>query len=203
MRRYARSGTLGSMGSADIAAKDDDALVALVASGDAGACRELAARHLDRIVAFAYRMVGSHADAEDVAQETFVRLWTHAADWRPGGPRLTSWLHRVALNLCHDRHRRHREQPLETAADPEDPTPSAGERLASRDVVDHVRAALDTLPERQRAAIALCHYQELGNLEAAEALEISVEALESLLARGRRTLRARLAAIAPELLGHA
>jgi RNA polymerase sigma-70 factor (ECF subfamily) len=190
------------MGPAEIAAQEDDALVALVAAGDVGACRELAERHLDRIVAFAYRMVGSHADAEDVAQETFVRLWTYAADWRPGGPRLTTWLHRVALNLCRDHRRRHREHPLEAASEPQDPTPSASERLATREVEQHVRAALATLPERQRAAIALCHYQDLGNVEAAATMEISVEALESLLARGRRTLRARLAAIAPELLGH-
>ena len=179
----------------------DDTLVARVGAGDALACRELAERHLGRIVSFAYRMLGNHADAEDVAQEVFVRLWTHAARWHPGGARLTTWLHRVALNLCHDRWARVRERPMEAAANLPDPRPSPAMMLHERDIARHVSAALEGLPERQRAAIALCHYQGLGNIEAAGVMEISVEALESLLARGRRGLRARLAAIAPHLLG--
>lgn len=179
----------------------DDTLVARVGAGDAFACRELAERHLGRIVSFAYRMLGNHADAEDVAQEVFVRLWMHAAHWQPGGARLTTWLHRVAFNLCQDHRARVRERPLEAAADPPDPRPSPAMMLQQRDIARHVSAALESLPERQRAAIALCHYQGLGNIEAAGVMEISVEALESLLARGRRGLRARLAAIAPHLLG--
>ena len=179
----------------------DDTLVARVGAGDAVACRELAERHLHRIVSLAYRLLGNHADAEDVAQETFVRLWTHAARWQPGGARLTTWLHRVTLNLCRDHRARRREQPLEAAGEPVDPRPSLADAVHERTLALHVSAALGSLPERQREAIVLCHYQGLGNIEAAVVLDVSVEALESLLARGRRALRRRLAAVAPALLG--
>lgn len=179
----------------------DDILVARVAAGDAAACRELTERHLGRILAFAYRMVGNHADAEDIAQEVFVRLWLHAARWRPEGARLTTWLHRVARNLCHDQYARRHEQALDDVAEPEDARPSPSERLQAEDLARYVNAALATLPERQRAAITLFHYQGFGNAEAADIMDVTVEALESLLARGRRALRARLAGVAPELLG--
>ncbi len=185
----------------DTGRPSDDVLVARAAAGDAAAYRELAERHLGRIFAFAYRLLGNHADAEDVAQEVLLRLWTHAAQWKPGGARMTTWLHRVALNLCLDRRARRREGPLDASADPADPRPPVTQLLHDRDVARHVNEALAALPDRQRAAIALCHYQELGNAEAAEIMEISVDALESLLARGRRALRARLAGVAADLLG--
>jgi RNA polymerase sigma-70 factor (ECF subfamily) len=191
---------MGTPGKSETPASDDT-LVARVAAGDALACRELAERHLGRIVSFGYRMLGNRDDAEDVAQEVFVRLWTHAARWQPGGARLSTWLHRVAFNLCRDHRARARERPLESAADPPDPRPSPVMMLHERDIACHVGTALESLPERQRAAIALCHYQGLGNIEAAEVMEISVDALESLLARGRRGLRARLAGVAAGLLG--
>lgn len=182
--------------------RSDDALVAAVADGDADAFRELSDRHLARIFGFACRLLGNDADADDVTQEVFLRLWRHASRWRPdGAARLTTWLHRVTLNACHDRRARPRDQPLDTVPEPTDPCPPASVRVHERELASHVNDALATLPERQRTAIALCHYQGLGNIEAAEVMDISVEALESLLGRGRRTLRARLSALAPELLG--
>lgn len=170
-----------------------------VARGDRDAGRVLVERHLSRIVAFAGRTLGDRSGADDVAQETFLRLWTHAARWRPEA-QLGTWLHRIAYRLCLDRLARRRETPLDDATDPPDDRPSPAEQMDQRAIAHAVNRALATLPEHQRAAIALCHYQGMRNAEAAAVLDVSVEALESLLARGRRTLKARLAGVAPALL---
>jgi len=178
----------------------DETLMVRVGQGDHEACRTLVERHLGRIVAFAARTLGSRAEAEDVAQEVFLRLWTNARRWRTGEGRRTTWLHRVAMNLCLDRLARRREAPLDVAPEPIDPRPGAP-LLLQREAVGHrIAAELAALPPQQRIAITLCHYQDLRNIEAADVMGISVEALESLLARGRRTLRARLSAVAAEIL---
>src|SRR5579875_2602480 len=169
----------------------DDNLVLRVGRGDEEACRLLVERHLGRVVAFAARVLGTPSDAEDVAQEVFTRLWRQARSWRPGAGGVRAWLHRVA---------RRREQPLDDAPDPPDPGPTPPRRLEEAEVTRIVAQAVAALPPRQRAALALCHYDGLRQDEAAEVMGLSVEALESLLARARRTLRARLRALAPELL---
>jgi RNA polymerase sigma-70 factor (ECF subfamily) len=110
-----------------------------------------------------------------------------------------TWLHAVALNLCRDRLAHRREAPLDEAADPPDPRPSPGAELDARRIGRRVDAALAALPDAQRIAVVLCHYQGLGNQEAATVMAVSVEALESLLARARRTLRARLLPLRTEL----
>jgi RNA polymerase sigma-70 factor (ECF subfamily) len=178
----------------------DEMLMLRIAAGDHEAFRRLLQRHLGRIVAFAARALGDRTGAEDVAQEAFLRLWTHASHWQPTA-RLSTWLHRVALNLCLDRLGRAREVALDEVAEPTDPGPPLVARMQTRDIGRHVNAALAQLPAQQRVAITLCHYQELRNTEAAEVMGVSVEALESLLARGRRTLRDRLRALLPDLLG--
>lgn len=179
----------------------DEALMLRVGAGDRAACRIMVDRHLAPVTALARRMLGNPADAEDVAQEVFLRVWTAAHKWRPGPAKVTTWLYRVTMNLCLDRLRKRPELPLEDVAEPPDPRPDAAAGIAREEVARRVAAALAALPERQRAAITLCHHQGLGNIEAAAVLGISVEALESLLARGRRALRERLRAEAPDLLG--
>jgi RNA polymerase sigma-70 factor (ECF subfamily) len=164
-----------------------------VGRGDAASYRILASEHLRSIVNYAYRLLSDQSEAEDVAQETFLRLWTHASDWKPQ-TRLSAWLHRVAHNLCIDRLRRRREQNAERierfqAAD----RPSL--LVARKQLAEIVESAVNALPERQRAAIGLVHYQGLTNIEAAQVLDISVDALESLLARARTTLRNNLSDI--------
>lgn len=171
----------------------DQELVARVGRGDPAAVQALVARKLPRMLQLAQRMLGDAAEAEDVAQEVFVRAWKQAPTWVPGAARFDTWLHRVALNLCYDRLRRRRERP--TAEPPEQPDtgPAPDRGLLARDTQLRVTAALSALPERQREAVVLCHYQDLGNIEAAALMGVSVEALESLLSRGRRALRAMLA----------
>ncbi len=181
--------------------KADAALVARVGAGDSTAWRALMDVWLGRIVAFAWRMLGDHAEAEDVAQEAFLRLWTQAPRWRAEA-RVGTWLHRVAHNLCIDRLRRRRR--TATEADPPDRADPAGGPDADsqrRRVARTVEAALARLPERQRAAIVLVHYQELGQDEAAGILGVGLDALESLLARGRRSLRDGLRDMRDDLMG--
>jgi RNA polymerase sigma-70 factor (ECF subfamily) len=174
----------------------DQALVARVAKGDPAAVQALVARKLPRMLALARRMLGDAGEAEDVAQEVFLRAWKQAPLWRPGAGKFDTWMHRVALNLCYDRLRRRREQPTADPPDRPDPAPGADVGLETAELAIRVEVAVQALPERQREAIVLCHYQELSNIDAAALMQVSVEALESLLARGRRALRVGLADLA-------
>ena len=169
----------------------DAELLARYAAGEQAAARALTFRHAPRLLALARRMLGDAAEAEDVAQETLLRLWKIAPDWRDEA-RLSTWLHRVASNLCLDRLRRRRGQGLDAVPEIADAAASAQHGLETRDRLGALNSALDTLPERQRAAIVLRHIEEHSNIEIARRLELSVEAVESLLARGRRALAERL-----------
>jgi len=174
---------------------DPDAeLLARIGRSDAEAMRELVARKLARLLALAERLLGRRGEAEEVAQEVFVRAWKQAGRWQPGNARVDTWLHRVALNLCYDRLRARRdEDPYdESLAAVADPAPAPEQTLQAKQRGRRVAAALARLPARQREALVLQYYQGLSNGEASVLMEISVEALESLLARARRALRAEL-----------
>lgn len=176
----------------------EEALVARIARGEAAAVRALIARKAGRIHGLAMRLLLDPIEAEDVTQEVFLRVWRQAPAWKPGVAKFDTWMHRVALNLCYDRLRRRRETPEADPPDRPDPGPGPDRGLQAADAGRAVEAAMARLPPRQREAIVLCHYQELGNIEAAELMGVSVEALESLLSRARRALRGMLAAFADE-----
>ncbi|HRO32588.1 MAG TPA: RNA polymerase sigma factor [Brevundimonas sp.] len=175
----------------------DEDLVRRVGRGDPAAVQALVARKLPRMLALAQRMLNDAAEAEDVAQEAMLRAWRQAPSWRPGQAKFDTWLHRVGLNLCYDRLRRRREIATDAPPDRPDEGPAPDRGMLAADVGRRVQAALSVLPDRQREALVLCHYQELTNIEAARLMSVSVEALESLLSRGRRALRQALADLAP------
>ena len=169
---------------------DPDAdLVRLVAAGDQAAMRAMVAKKLPRLIALGMRLLNDRAEAEDVAQDTFIRIWSKVAGWQPGRARFDTWIHKVALNLCRDRLRGRREVSAGEFPELADGGPGPDARLVKEDPGRRVRQALAAIAPRQREAIVLVYYQGLSNIEAADALKISVDALESLLARGRRSLR--------------
>lgn len=170
----------------------DGELVRRVGEGDPHAVEALVARKLQRMTALAQRLLGDRTEAEDVVQELFLRVWKSAASWRPGAAKFDTWMHRVAYNLCTDRLRKRREVALPETWDAPDPQPLADAGISAEQQSDAVGRALASLAPRQREAIVLTYYQELPNREAAALMGIGVDALESLLARGRRALRARL-----------
>ena len=174
----------------------DDRLLARIAEGDRKAFAVVMERHLDRVFALARRVLLSDSDAEEVAQEVFLTLWQKAEGWRPGRARLSTWLYRVTLNRClnHKARVQRRYSSLEDEATIADRDPPAEQRLIEAQRQAQVSAAIAALPERQRMAVSLTYVAGVSNAEAAAAMEVSVKALEALLVRARRSLRAALAA---------
>jgi RNA polymerase sigma factor (sigma-70 family) len=178
----------------------DAALVGRLRSGDATAFRELVGRHIAVVAGIARRMLKDEAEAEDIAQEAMLRLWRSAAGLELGPGGLRPWLRRVTSNLCIDRVRSgHRtivtDEVPEVAEPPTQVTNLEGQELSVR-----VAAAMQALPERQRLALTLFHHEGLSQVEVGQAMGISDEAVESLLARARRALKSSLAGEWKELL---
>lgn len=163
-----------------------------IAAGDVPAYRALCDRFLTPVVRFSQRLLGDATEAEDVAQETFLRVWKSADRYVPTAA-VSTWIFRIAHNLCIDRLRRRKQTSDRISQLDSEDRPSL--LLDRKEVASEVEQALSELPDRQRAALVLVHYEGQSQTEAAQVLEISVEALESLLARGRRTLRKRLASL--------
>lgn len=183
----------------------DEELMLAVCNGDQSAYQTIVKKHLKPISHYAYRMLGNIKDTEEISQETFLRLWTHAARWQTDKATLSTWLHRIAHNLCIDYLRRHRRASLQveirTETDGEDfynqtiaheTDTEHGKHMDANAAARHLQQALQELPESQRSALMLCHYQGFSNKEAALIMDISVKALESAIARAKRTLRKRL-----------
>ena len=175
----------------------DETLMVRVGQGDQPAFQVLVHRHLQRSLALARRMTASASDAEEIAQEAFLRVWTSAPRWRVEGAAFRTWLYRIVVNLCLDRGRRKPFAPLEDAGDPSDPSPDALAQLEQQETVRRVADAVASLPDRQRAALVLSYYEGMSNAEAAAVLGVSVSGLEALLVRARRGLRSRLEADPP------
>ncbi len=173
--------------------KDPDAaLIRRIAEGDEPAAGAFVTRKLHRVLALAHRICGDSTEAEDIAQDVFIRVWKYAGSWKKDDAKVDTWLHRIVLNVCHDRlsagHRWHEVGGMELDMQA-DPGPTPEEALAGRSTRDRVWQALRMLPARQREALVLTYYQALSKAAAASAMQISVDAVESLLARARRTLK--------------
>lgn len=172
----------------------DEELMERIAGGDSRALRLLMQRHMPRAVRMAEGITRNRADADDVAQDAFMRLWRLAARFDPARGRFVSWMSQIVVNLSIDRLRSRRTEPLDPDMNIEDPAPGADDDLIAAEERSAVGAALAALPERQRAALVLFHFEGLSGREAAEALGLGEKAFESLLTRARISIRARVAA---------
>lgn len=170
----------------------DAALLVAFANGDASAGRELVARMGPKLFAHAFRVLGDRAEAEDVVQDAMLKLWKIAPDWRQGEAQVSTWTYRVVANLCTDRLRRRKTRAqvdIDAVAEPETDMLSAVEQMTEAARADALQSALAALPDRQRQAVILRHLEGLSNPEIAKILDIGVEAVESLTARGKRALK--------------
>lgn len=179
-------------------ASDADLLAASVAR-DQNAFRVLVDRYYAVVYRVVWRMTGTQTQAEDIAQEAFLRLWSNPAQIREAGA-LKGWLMRVASNLAMDGFRARPMQDLDAAADIADKAPDAEAASLRNWAGKRIDRAIATLPERQRLALTLVHFEQMTNAAAAAVLDVSVDALESLLARARRALKEELAADRASLL---
>jgi RNA polymerase sigma-70 factor (ECF subfamily) len=172
----------------------DEALMARVARGDEAAYRLLSRRHVPAMLGLARRILGNAADAEDVAQEAMLRVWTHAPRWQPLA-QFRTWLTRVVVNLCLDRKRRAPWVGIEAAGEIVDPALGADEAAEHNEREKLVAAAIAELPDRQRTAIVLTYGEGMSNAQVAEILDSTVSAVETLLVRGKQNLRRTLGSV--------
>tara|TARA_B110000438_G_scaffold37566_1_gene37325 strand:- start:3043 stop:3582 length:540 start_codon:yes stop_codon:yes gene_type:complete len=172
--------------------EDERQIIERILAGSDLAFQKILDLHTQRIFNYVRRMTSNSIEAEDLAQETFIRFWVSRDRFDPDRVKLTTWLHRIAHNLCIDyfRRRQLQERQVPVQSDSQD-SPDTDYELSIRAAV--VNKALMTLSERQRSAIVLCHYQNFSQHDAAHILGLSVHALESLLRRGRSKLKQILA----------
>ena len=168
--------------------QDDNVLLVAFAKGDRSAAQQLTERLMPKIYSHAYYRLGNIADAEDVTQEAFLRLWKIAPNWKYDKAQVSTWLYRVVYNLCKDRYRRATLENLSSAQEVTDGTQSPTAKIDAQYRQKALYDAMSILPENQRLAIQLRHIDELSNPEIAEIMELSIEAVESLTARGKRKL---------------
>lgn len=177
----------------------DDDLLQQIGQGDERAFRLLVERHVDRAYALALRILRNPTDAEDVVQDVMVKIWTHGGDWKEGRARFSTWLYRVVTNRCLDLCRRPRTSDIDDAPEVADGAPDALSALHTGEVNLILERAMSRLPEQQRIALILSYNDDLSNAEIAEIMETTIQAVESLLKRGRQHLRKTLTGFEDEI----
>lgn len=168
----------------------DHDLISGLRAGNEPALRALMDRRMATVHRLAYRLLGDQFEAEDICQETFLKFWRAAPDWRTGEARILTWLCRVATNACYDRLRKSRPDLPGDMSDQADSRDGADQTLVARQRWDALQTAMMALPDRQRAALSLCYDEALSQRDAAQVMAISEKAYEALLGRGRKTLKA-------------
>ena len=171
----------------------DAELLARFSKGDRAAALALTSRLAPVVFAQAFRMLGDRAEAEDVTQESLLRLWKAAPGWDATRAKITTWLYRVTSNLCVDCLRKSNRNSGDEVPEVADETPGIDLKLQATARAQALQHALQTLPDRQRQAMILRHIEDLSNPEISDIMEISVEAVESLVSRGKRALASTLA----------
>ncbi len=168
---------------------EDKDLLDRLATGDETAFRQLVERHIDRAYAIALRIVGSAADAEDVVQDTMLKVWTHRGRWQHGRAKFSTWLYRVVSNRCIDLRRKPRTENVDVVPEVADSKPDASSVIERAEMNDLLEAAMQRLPEQQRVAVILSYHENMSNGEIADVMDTTIAAVESLLKRGRQQLR--------------
>lgn len=182
-----------SLRSLDFQICTDAELTEAVCAQNQQAFTVLISRHYQAVYRVAWRSCRNDADSEDVTQEAFLKLWNNPSQLRDGNA-VKGWLMRVASNLVMDKFRQKPMQDIEAALHIADQALPADAKLDRTQVAARIDTEIANLPERQRLALTMVHFEHLTNIAAAAAMEISVDALESLLARARRALKTNLAA---------
>jgi len=176
--------------------EDDDGLMQSIASGDERAFAILVQRYLQKVIHLAFRYVGDMQEAEDVAQEAFNKVWKQAPKWQSknkgGSAKFSTWFYRVVINQAIDFTRKKKAIPVEHVPEVIDETHNAQKMMETAEKSNYIRHAIEQLPERQKMALILCFYEDHSNKQAAEYMEVSLKALESLLVRARRALKESL-----------
>jgi RNA polymerase sigma-70 factor (ECF subfamily) len=167
----------------------DEHLIDRMRQHDESAYRLLVERHIDRAYGLALRILKSPADAEDVVQDAFVKVWLNREKWQAGRAKFSTWLYRVILNRCIDLRRLPSTEWIDVVPEPADDAEDCVVTIHRQEIYGRLEAAVDQLPAQQRTAILLSYYEELSNAEIAEVMSISVSAAEALLKRGRQGLR--------------
>jgi RNA polymerase sigma-70 factor (ECF subfamily) len=173
----------------DVVYDEDSELLDKLAAGDEAAFRMLVERHIDRAYAIALRIVGNAADAEDVVQDTMLKIWSHRGRWQHGRAKFSTWLYRVISNRCIDLRRKPRNENVETVPEVADGQPGAVEIIERNELNGMLELAMQRLPEQQRIAVIFSYHESMSNGEIAEVMDTTVAAVESLLKRGRQQLR--------------
>jgi len=173
--------------------QEDRELIVLAASGDQRGFAELVSRHQDRVFNLAYRYTRDRQDAEELAQEIFLKVWRHAGSFR-GESAFGTWLYRLAVNAClnHRQGKKARPDPQSLAGDLVAGTRPAADEMIAAEREAQLKKALDVLPPRQRLALVLASFEDKSYEEIAAAMEVSVASVESLLFRARQNLAAIL-----------
>jgi RNA polymerase sigma-70 factor, ECF subfamily len=168
---------------------EDKELLDRLATGDETAFRLLVVRHIDRAYAIALRIVGNAADAEDVVQDTMLKIWTHRGRWQHGRAKFSTWLYRVVSNRCIDLRRKPRTENVDVVPEVADSKPDASSIIERNEMNNLLEVAMQRLPEQQRIAVIFSYHENMSNGEIAEVMDTTVAAVESLLKRGRQQLR--------------
>lgn len=176
-------------GAAEIVFDEDSELLDRLAADDEAAFRMLVERHIDRAYAIALRIAGNAADAEDVVQDTMLKIWSHRGRWQHGRAKFSTWLYRVISNRCIDLRRKPRNENVETVPEVADGQPGAVEIIERNELNDMLELAMQRLPEQQRIAVIFSYHENMSNGEIAQVMDTTVAAVESLLKRGRQQLR--------------
>ena len=166
----------------------DNALLVAYANGTQQAAQILTERLMPKIFSQAFHRVQNKSDAEDIAQEALLRLWRVAPDWQKHDAKVSTWVYQVVANLCIDRLRRKQAEHLDTIAEPVDNRPNTADVMQDKSRANALYNAFSKLPERQREAVSMRHLDGLSNPEIADNMHLSIEAVESLVARGKRKL---------------